>query len=312
MAHTFMRSPEVVEQSLMASCGTTLGHARDGSPVLDEVRVDASQQAQIAEVQKGIETYLRLWTRHRGEGDARDAGQLRALYQAILVRSVARPLAIERELFGGWRHDENFGSASARGLSEPQGLGEWEVAHLSAHQLASLPMTRLHWPFGFASGLSPAMGDAVAHIFLRTADPSVFDSGHPPQVLIAYWDTGQGFRAEESSIQRYALNNRGRVWQRLTLRPEAGPARRVGFTIGLQDQVLQLTGIALRGQNGSGGEKVLRFTHEEIEKHGYAALGGGLYRVEMDPALLVVSAEGLGAARGAITIDLFFGLVLGT
>jgi hypothetical protein len=35
VAHTLVRSPQVIEQSLMADCGTTLGHDAQGAPVLD-------------------------------------------------------------------------------------------------------------------------------------------------------------------------------------------------------------------------------------------------------------------------------------
>jgi hypothetical protein len=309
MAHTFMRTPEIVEQSLMADCGTTLGYEEDGSPVLDQPRIETAQRAQIAEIQSGIETYLKVWKRHRTAHGVPDGHRMRALYQSILVRSVARPLEIEVELFADWKHDENFGSAAARGLAEPIGLDAWEQAHLSAHQLASLPMARLHWPSGFARRISPAMADAVAHIFLRTADPGVFDSGHPAQHLLAYWDTGHGFRAEEGNVVRYWLNNRGRVWQRLTVPAETGWAQRLGFTIGLPDQILQLTGVVLRSaaSGANGGE--IRVPHEGIEKHGYAYLGGDLYRVVEDPALLVVSTDALPKRSGPLIVDLFFGLI---
>jgi predicted HAD superfamily hydrolase len=309
MAHTFMRTPEIVEQSLMADCGTTLGYTEDGSPVLDEPRIEPEQRAQIGQIQTGIEAYLKAWKLHCGAHGTPDAHALRPLYRAILIRSVARPLDLEVDLFGDWKHDENFGSAKARGLAQPAGLGDWEAAHLSAHQLASLPMTRLHWPFGFARRISPAMADAVAHIFLRTADPDVFDSAHPAQHLLAYWDTGQGFRAEEGNIVRYSLNNRGRVWQRMSIPAQAGWPQRIGLTIGLPDQVLQITGVVLRTSSKGAKGVEIRVPHEEIEKHGYAHLGGDLYRVIEDPALLVISTGSLPQRSGPLTVDLFFGLI---
>jgi FMN phosphatase YigB (HAD superfamily) len=309
MAHTFMRSPEIVEQSLMADCGTTLGHESDGRPILDEVHIPEEQRRQILEIQRGALRYARAWGTHKREEGLDVVRPLKEIYQAICIRSVARPLPVELELFGEWRHDENFGSRSSRTLASVADLDEWERTHMSAHQLASIPMSRLHWPFGFAHRISSGMGEAVAHVFLRNVEPEAFNSASPPQYLIFYWDSGTGFSTKECSVQEYRLNNRGKVWQRFSLKLAKGESPRFGFSIGLPGQIVQLTGVILRYRPESGREQRIRIPHPNIEKQGYEALHGNLYLVREDPALLIVPGTGPEGFDGTVDVDIFFSLI---
>ncbi len=308
VAHTYIRSPEILEQSLMADCGTTLGHDERGGPVLDEFRVPDEQRRQIAEVQRGILLWAREWARHRATHDVGGTRSLRDLYQAICVRSVARPLEIELDLFGGWLHDENFGSAVAHGMTEVPDLHEWERSHLSAHQLASLLPRQVYWPFGFAHGISRTMGEAVAGIFLRSVRPEALDSAAPPRHLVFYHDSGLGFRAEEARVETYRLNNRGCLWHRIRLQVSGGTIQRFGLTLGLAGERLRLTGVRVHRRAAGGNEQVETFPHEVLEKSGYRLLHGDLYLVEEDPALIVIPAAGLYGFSGTVDVDLFFSI----
>lgn len=308
MAHTFLRSPEIVEQSLMADCGTTLGHDEQGEPMLDEIHIPDEQRRQIAGVQRGLLLWAHEWARHRAAHGITGTRSLRAIYQAICIRSVARPVDLELELFGGWQYDENFGSAVVHALAEAPDLHEWERTHLSAHQLASLPHRQVYWPFGLAYGISRTMGEAVAGIFLRTAKPEAFDSAAPPRHLAFYCDSGQGFRAGEARVETYRLNNRGCLWRRIRLQAGGRPILRFGLTIGLAGERLQLTGVRVHRRPVSGDEQVETYSHEVLEKSGYRQLHGDLYLVEDDSALIVVPAAGLDAFTGTVDVDLFFSI----
>lgn len=313
IAHTFMRSPEFVEQSLMAPCGTTLGHDEDGMPLLDEPRVPAEQRARIDDVQRGIAAWTTIWA-ERGERCAQRAASARRRFQAMAIRAVARPLPIELDLFGDWTHDENFGSARCRRLADVDGLDPWEGSHMSAHQLASLPAKRLYWPFGFAHRIGASLGEAVAGIYLRTVDPRTFDASSDGNILVAYWDTGQGFNAEEAGIRRYRVSQRGTVWQRFSVRPKPGetPPRALGVTIGMKDQIIRLAGIRVTSRDvATGTLSERRIPHEAIDRHGYRHLGQGLYLVEEDPALLVVPFDTVVDAAREVDVDLFFGHIPG-
>jgi len=188
-------------------------------------------------------------------------------------------------------------------------LHEWERAHLSAHQLASLPHARVYWPFGFAHGISRTMGEAVANIFLRTVPPEVFASAEPPRHLVFYWDSGEGFDAREARIEEYRLNNRGRLWHRFSLRMGDSRILRFGLTVGLEGEVLQLAGARVRRRAPDGREQTADFPHEALEKSGYRHLHGGLYVVEADPALLVIPAPGLDGFTGEVDVDVFFSVM---
>ncbi|HVP14752.1 MAG TPA: hypothetical protein VMS88_04370, partial [Terriglobales bacterium] len=259
------------------------------------------------EVQRGILLWARMWRARRAP--SADPGAREELYRAICIRSVARPLDHELELFGHWQHDENFGSRGARSLVEVADLHEWERCHLSAHQLASLPHARVYWPFGFAHGLSRAMGEAVAAIHLRLVHPRLLASGDGPRVLAFYWDSGDGFRPEEMRIEPYELNNRGRVWQRLALRMNGGRLLRFGVTIGVKGEVVQLTGARVHRRGRTGEPRVETYPHEVLEMSGYRRLHDSLYLVEEDPALIVIPAPGLDGFHGEVDVDLFFSVV---
>ena len=311
MAHSFMRSPEIVEQSLMADCGTTIGYSQDGQPVLDDFRVPSEQRRQIAEIQKGLFTFAGKWAEHKSVYDVVDTGTLKRFYEAICIRSVAGPLDVELDLFGAWQHDENFGSATARTLADPVGLGQWEIDHMSAHQVASLPMSQLYWPFGFAHRISRNMGEAVAGIYLRAVRPEAFDSAGEAHRMIFYWDSGSGFNQQESKVQQYVMNNRGRIWQRFSLEMKNGLNRMYGFSIGMKNDLIQLAGIAIHHHPKIGEAKTIRIRHQEIEKIGYELLHANLYLVTEDPAVLAVPTPDLDGFTGRVDVDLFFSLIQG-
>ena len=308
VAHTYVRSPEIIEQSLMAGCGTTLGHDERGAPILDEFRIPDEQRQQITEVQRGLLLWAREWARHRVAHDVTGTSSLRSLYQAICIRSVARPVDLELELFGGWQHDENFGLAVTHPMAEAPDLHEWERTHLSAHQLASLLPRQVYWLFGFAHRISRTMGEAVAGIFLRTAKPEAFDSAAPPRHLIFYCDTGRGFCAEEARVEIYRLNNRGCLWHRIRLDVGGRTILRFGLTLGLAGERLRLSGVRVHRRPAGGDEQVETYPHEILEKSGYRLLDGDLYLVEEDPALIVVPAAGLEGFTGTVDVDLFFSI----
>ncbi|MBD3160978.1 MAG: HAD-IA family hydrolase [Candidatus Eisenbacteria bacterium] len=311
LAHSFVRSPEVFEQSLMADCGTTLGHRPDGEPILDEFRIPAEQRDQITAIQRGLLTFAGLWGEIREIGPDQPCDRLRSYCRAVCVRAVARPSEHEIGLFGAWRHDENFGSESSRTLIEPVGLDLWEREHLSAHQIASLPSDCLHWPFGFARSIGIEIAEAVAAIYLRRVDPCAFQSRHGERPLVLYWDTGRGFNADEAEIVSYRPNEEGRTWIRLTIELREPAVGGLGVSIGVPGEILRLTGAKIRRADDPDPAHAIRLSHDRIAKRGYEPLHGDLYLVREDPSLLALRSDRLGRWTGRIDIDLFFGLFKG-
>lgn len=304
VAHTFMRSPEIFEQSLMADCGTTLGHESDGTPILAAHVVPTEQREAILAIQRGLLRWATCWSAHRQAYGDGDVETLRLLHRAIAVRSVVRPSPLELELFGGWQHDENFGSDRMRSLVETASLDELERAHLSAHQLASLPSAQLYWPFGCAFQESRALGEAVAHIYLRDVAPEVLDEGPGQTPLAVYWDEGDGFRSEQARIELAPLGFRGRAWRRFRFRLDDRTHLRYGISLGLPGQVLRFDGVRVTRRRDSGATESRTFAAADLESMGYRHLEGSLYRVEDGTPLWSVPG-GTGPFTGLVDIDVF-------
>lgn len=304
IAHTFMRSPEVFEQSLMADCGTTLGHEADGTPQLGVQVVPAAQRAAISAIQSGLLRWVAAWRQHRERHGVRDSAALQRLHRAIAVRAVARPSALELELFGAWQHDENFGSEVTRGLIEPVGLDAMQRSHLSAHQLASLPSAQLYWPFGCAAHESHALGEAVAHIYLRDVAPEVFDEGPGQTPLAVYWDSGDGFHAEQARVEMAPLGFRGRAWRRFRFRLEDATHHGYGVSLGLAGQWVRLDEVRVTRTAETGERELECYRAEDLESVGYRCVEGSLHEVQEGPPLWRVPGH-VTPFTGVVDIDVF-------
>jgi hypothetical protein len=280
VAHTFMRSPEVFEQSLMADCGSTLGHESDGRPVLGEHVVPTAQRDSIRAIQRGLFRFAAAWREHRARYGSGEAEAMLRLHRAIAVRAVSRPSALELELFGAWQHDENFGSEVLRSLTEPGGLDELERAHLSAHQLASLPSSQLYWPFGHAASQGRAISEAVAHIYMRDVAPEVFDEGPGRTPLAVYWDTGEGFHPGQAQVELAPLGFSGRAWRRFRFRLDRDAHHAYGISLGLPGQWVRLDAVRVTRTADSGERDVQVFRADELESAGYRHVEGALHAVE--------------------------------
>lgn len=304
VSHTFMRSPELVEQSMMADCGTTIGHEADGTPVLAERSVPTDQLAAIRSVQAGVLRFARAWVEHREQQGEPDAALVQALGQCVLERAIARPTPAELEWFGGWVHDENLGSDHVRTLTEPVGLHRWESEHLSAHQLASLPASRLHWPCGHAHLRSPAMGAAVAAIFLRATEPAAFDAATPVRPIAFYWDTGEGFDAAQCRVEPLALSSHGRAWKRVSMRVEGDTHRRYAFSVGAPGELVRWAGIRVTVQD-DGETRHREYAADQLECSGMERLEGGWWVVRQDPPLVATPLLDLASLQGRVHVDAF-------
>lgn len=310
MAHTFMRSPEVIEQSLMAECGTTLGHNERGEPTLDDIYIPETQNSQIREIQNGMLIFSQMWANRKKSNHPEALSTLKKVCQRICIRSVTEPLENELALFEHWEHDENFGSSSSRTLLGCK-LDPWELNHASVHQLASLSSSDVYWPCGLSKNIGNTIGTAVAHVFMRTNTPEAFDSGLPEQNIIFYWDSGNGFNKKDARIDTYRINNRNRVWKRFTLQMEKSTNAMFGFSLGLVGEVIQLSGIILHFLPTDGEKRKIRIDQDKINKSGYRNLYGNLYLVEEDPALLIVPTPDLVRFEGLVYADIFFALING-
>jgi FMN phosphatase YigB (HAD superfamily) len=162
LANTVMRAPEILEQSLMPDFGTQVGIAEDLSPILADSSIPPQQSAEAAAVRRGAFAFQRDYVRYRTVLPAKSISLAHARddLAAVLTRAVVAPTAEEVAAFGGWVHDENFGSGNQAPLIDER----WseKVRHLTAKQLAKQPMGEIYWPFGVAHRVDEHLGDLAA------------------------------------------------------------------------------------------------------------------------------------------------------
>jgi FMN phosphatase YigB (HAD superfamily) len=162
------RSPEVLEQLCTPAVGSLVRFERDGrgdaQPVLASVPWRGREPDERAAVRAGI---LRFQAQRAqllaGRGGALELEHVRR----ILARLLARPTAGEAALLGGWRHDDNFGSAGACPIAPPVRRGR---AAAQAYWDRSL-----YWPAASLARTDPRAADELAGYALL----GLFADGRP-------------------------------------------------------------------------------------------------------------------------------------
>jgi FMN phosphatase YigB (HAD superfamily) len=162
LAQTVMRAPEILEQSLMPDFGTQIGLGDDLAPIVAQSAIPQQQIAEAAAVRRGAFAFQRDYVRYRTVLPAKlvSLAQAQDALAAVLTRSVVAPTAEEVTAFGGWIHDENYGSGNNAPLID-EGWSE-KVRHLTPKQLADQPMAQMYWPFGVAHRVDESIGDLAA------------------------------------------------------------------------------------------------------------------------------------------------------
>lgn len=207
---SIIRSPEVLEQVCMCDAGSMVDVAADGEVVHGPYEEPAEQAAQRHAAQDGVLAFAEEVVRYRQAMPGRlptlanraAAGHLRA----ILTRAVTAPTPFEAELFAGWLHDENFGSA---GRAELVGGGvRTMAAHLDPVSLTELPMSLVHWPFAVAALEDPQLAAAADALAMgRVPAEAVTSELESGPVEIRFEGIGPGIAARQSHPAR--RNRRG-------------------------------------------------------------------------------------------------------
>src|SRR5699024_8426389 len=111
VAHTVSRSPEILEQSVNALCGSLIGFTADGAPVLDSRPDSPTQDQELREVQHGIQAFQHRWNRYAAQAHWPELIHgARPRLAHILVSALQDPTVDEARMFGNWEHEDNFGS----------------------------------------------------------------------------------------------------------------------------------------------------------------------------------------------------------
>ena len=236
----FIRSPELIEQICMPDHGSQIDLDEQLEPVLEEAQPLPIQASEREAVQKGIACFQREWVRYR----TTVPDSLVPLYEygqdrlrSIVVRAFTAPTADEAGLFGGWLHDENFGSLALEPLVSPPSLRA--VRYLRPESLMKSSMDEIYWPFGLAAlhdeNLMRATEAMNAGVVTADAFSSPLESGD----IEIYCDRGWGFRHQGMASVPGRRNRLGLTYASATLigdvvrrvridpakGPSGGPAR---------------------------------------------------------------------------------------
>jgi len=301
IAHSFMRSPELVEQCLMCDVGSTTGYDAQGDPVLGEQHLPMRQREEISRVQQGMLDFVRRFAAAPSMA-AIGSGVLRPFLEAILIRSLTEPVKAELEAFGSWVHDENMGSARTRGLMAADLEPEY-LEYASAHQLASLQSSSVYWIFGLAHQINPVIGNAVRSIFLRKAQPEAFQCPENPRRMIFFWNDGAAHRADQS----YVLSSRCTGWTRLALQFRDANLFEVGFSFGEPGDFISIGAIFIRLVEPGEPVRVIRKSGAELASFGVKAIPGllGCFLVTEAPGV-VAPVDEIRNFTGIAQIDILF------
>jgi hypothetical protein len=304
IAHSFMRSPELVEQCLMCPIGSTVGYDEGGHPVLAEQFLPSRQLAEIAKVQAGVLDFVKRFSQTPSLQSAR-VSELRPILEAILVRSLTRPIPLELSLFGGWVHDENLGSHAVRTLIGTDLEADY-LSHATAHQLASLSSATSYWIFGTAQAQHPVMGEAVRSIFLRKTQPDAFECPEEEREMFFFWNDGAAHRAES----KYTLSNKRTAWSRFVIDVRRSNLLEVGFSVGEPGDVISISAVVLRVHKLGSPVEIVRLSLSQLDTFGLDHLVG------TEATYLVKETAGfalpIGSIRdftGRVEVDLLFSLL---
>ena len=301
IAHSFMRSPELVEQSLMCHLGSTTGYDAQGDPVLGEQHVPVHQLAEIARLQEGLLDFVRSFAAAPSIA-AVGSLVLRPFLEAILVRALTEPVAAELGAFGSWVHDENMGSTRTRALIAADIEPEY-LEYASAHQLASLQSSNVYWIFGLAHRINPLIGDAVRSIFLRKTRPESFQCPEDSRRMLFFWNDGAAHRAEQS----YLLSSRRTGWTRFAIQFRDANLFEVGFSFGERGDFISIGAMFIRLIQPGEPVRVIRKSAAELTAFGLNAIPGvpGGFLVTETPGV-VARVDEIRHFTGIVQVDLLF------
>ena len=267
-----VRSPEILEQSLSARVGTTVGYQQHADsvvrPVLEECRLDDLEWRKKKALQDGIATFQHLWLEVFGQSGQQPGEGLPAsdALARILARLIEWPTGDEAYHLGSLHHDDNFGSSSWRPITDDYAHGKFHAAGVAGLFADS----KVYWPQGTLGRLDPgllarlyslARVDELAAATPRQtamARPKPRPLWHLPwRVAQFLWTDGPTVVVSKGAQYLRARQRHARL-QRLAT-DEAVPSQRRAATSRLESR---LQGLAGRWALSSG---AVRFLHETWE-----------------------------------------------
>jgi FMN phosphatase YigB (HAD superfamily) len=256
VVHTLVRSPEVLEQSVNDLCGSLLGFAADGAPVLGPYDNSASQNEERRAVHEGIFAFQQQWNRYVEGGSWPSlTGTARERLAAILVEALKRPTADEAILFGSWGHEDNFGSSVVTHLIPDDLVAA--IPYLSPLDLADLGMRDAFWPALIAAS-DARLGAAVRALESREVDADVFEMSEETETRL--WVKTAGGEWHDEGGRRVRINHNGLSFARLHFGARHGDVVAAMLVVTGRPAIVRLDWVELNGiRVGHGEAEIVRW-----------------------------------------------------
>lgn len=314
LSFSLQRSPEVVEQSTMAACGSTLSYEADGTPILDELMIPEKQGREIAAVQQGVQDFCESWTSNpRLTPDLASSEQFRAWLRKILVRSIVYPTDEEVSYLGAWQHDENFGAAKMRTIVDTDEIAE-RAPYLAMDQWADVRMQDIHWLFGGVQKLMPQMAEPIWEAFQFNVPGRVLHAAIAPERAALFFNFGQGFLNTTPVMKEYRPNLSGNAEVSFSVQLGDEPLLALAMRFANPGMLVRMDQVDIRFEPTEGEAILLSLRGEEglsqLEFTGMKHLHGCLYQVESDSSVIGwVAPTAISLPGGALRVTARFGLM---
>jgi predicted HAD superfamily hydrolase len=206
-----MRSPEIIEELILADCGSTLGYEREESgrvvPLLDDFDLSEDERKWKKLCQKGIMHFQQLWSNLTDQKPflRKELMQQKEDWIYLLLRLIEMPTPEEAKKLGMLHHDDNFGSSHYSTICRPQDellarkLGPEEFLKRS---LYGYHVTGVYWPQGVLTINQPSflfqkyLNDSNDNSYLAIMSKLVYEikkKGFSSIIMYGAGEVGQAF-----------------------------------------------------------------------------------------------------------------------
>jgi FMN phosphatase YigB (HAD superfamily) len=220
-----VRSPEVLELSVNAVCGSLQDFTEDGEPVRGPVVGTEDQHAERRAVQAGIRGFQQRWHAYVAGNEAWPRltdDVARDRLGEVLRAALAAPTEQEASLFALWAHEDNLGSDFVTRIA-PDDLLE-VLPYLSPNDLAELEMRDAFWPAVLAP-FDTGLAAAVRALACGDVEPAAFEPGIASRARLMVHTTDGAW--QPGSEHPVRVNHHGLSFARLTLDPPRPPGEPV-------------------------------------------------------------------------------------
>ncbi len=160
-----LRSPEIIEQSIIADIGTTIGYKKQEDkvkPILKNIMTTKENTYKKKAIQEGILYFQKLWLsllKEKKKDLLKNNNFLEDidyLNRIIINRLIGFPTKMEAELFGSLYHDDNFGSNNFKKI-----CSEDEIELFKNEGIFGLYKEAVYWPQGTICKIRPDIIDKI-------------------------------------------------------------------------------------------------------------------------------------------------------